>query len=269
VIPDILSLRSGAFALELCPALGGSIAALRWAHPGGETIDLLRPTAPASIAKGDIETTACFPLTPFSNRVRSGRFIFEGSEIVLPANTSEPHAQHGHGWQRPWDVAMAARDNAVLRLTHAAGDWPFDYVMEQRLQLSAGALRIELMARNDSNLAMPYGLGLHPYFPRTPKCRLTAAVSGFWETDEEVMPTRHTPPPVSLDPAKGLPVAERIMDNAFTGWQGEAVIDWPEHRTRLARFGPARRAGRLYPAGRKLLLCRTGEQHDGCLQPSA
>lgn len=231
---ESLSLRSGALALDLCPALGGSITALRWVHPASGTIvDLLRPTSPASIAKGDIEAVACFPLTPFSNRVRRGRFIFEGREIVLPANTSEPHAQHGHGWQRRWDMAMVAKGRAVLRLTHAAADWPFDYVMEQRFQLSANALSIELVARNDSSRPMPYGFGLHPYFPRTPKCRLNATVSGFWETDDEVMPIRHTSPPAALDPAKGLPVAERTMDNAFTGWQGEAVIDWPERRTRL------------------------------------
>lgn len=231
--PDILSLGSGPLALDLCPALGGSITALRWAHPAGGTIDLMRPSDPAGMARGDIEAAACFPLTPFSNRLRNGRFMFEGREIVLPANTSEPHAQHGHGWQRPWDVVTAAEDAAVLRLTHAAGDWPFDYVTEQRFQLSAGGLIVELMARNQSKRAMPYGFGLHPYFPRTPKCRLMAAVNGFWETDGEVMPTRHIPPPAALDPAKGLPVAERSMDNAFTGWRGEAVIDWPERRARL------------------------------------
>lgn len=219
--------------LDLCPTLGGSITALRWAHPAGGVIDLLRPAGPASIAKGDIEAAACFPLTPFSNRVRNGRFTFESREIVLPANTSEPHTQHGHGWQRPWHVAKTATDRAVLCLTHAAGDWPFDYVMEQRFELSGGALHIELMARNDSNRAMPYGFGLHPYFPRTPKCRLTAEVSGFWETDDEVMPVRHTSPPAALDPTNGLPVAEKTMDNAFTGWRGKAVIDWPEQRAQL------------------------------------
>jgi aldose 1-epimerase len=82
-------------------------------------------------------------------------------------------------------------------------------------------------------MPMPYGFGLHPYFPSTPECRLTANVRGFWETDAKVMPLHHTAPPAALDPAKGLPVADRVMDNAFTGWQGRAVIDWPEHAVRL------------------------------------
>jgi len=231
--PEMLRLEGGGLKLELCPALGGSITNLRWNHPAGGAIDLLRPTDPDSIAKGDIEAVSCFPLTPFSNRVRQGRFAFEGREIGLPANTSEPHAQHGHGWQRPWQVAMASAERAVLRLHHKSGDWPFDYAAEQRFHLCAGVLEIEFVARNDGDRPMPYGFGLHPYFPRTAKCRLSASVSGFWETDHEVMPTRHTAPPPLLDPAAGLPVAERSMDNAFTGWRGRAVIDWPERATRL------------------------------------
>jgi aldose 1-epimerase len=237
--PEILQLEKGGLQLDLCPALGGSITGLRWNHPAGSSIDLLRPTSPASIAKGDIEAVSCFPLTPFSNRLRRGRFTFEGRDIVLPANTSEPHAQHGHGWQRPWRVANAGAERAILRLEHKSGDWPFDYTAEQRFRLSAGGLEMELVVRNDDDRPMPYGFGLHPYFPRTPKCLLSASVSGFWETDGEVMPVRYIAPPPRLDPSAGLPVAERSMDNAFTGWSGRAVIDWPERTTRLTMIATA------------------------------
>jgi aldose 1-epimerase len=202
--PEILKFSTGDLALDLCPALGGSITDLRWRHPAGHWIELLRPTDTAAIARRDIEGVSCFPLTPYSNRVRNGRFEFEGREIVLPPDPSGPHAQHGHGWRRAWQVVTATSDRATLRLTHAADAWPFDYVIEQRFQLEPDGFEVELAARNDSARAMPFGFGVHPYFPRTAACRLTAAVSGFWETD-----------------------------NAFTGWQGRAVIDWPEHATRL------------------------------------
>jgi aldose 1-epimerase len=231
--PEILKLSMGDLALDLCPALGGSITDLRWRHPAGRWIELLRPTDTAAIARRDIEGVSCFPLTPYSNRLRNGRFEFEGREIVLPPDASGPHAQHGHGWRRAWQVVAATPDRAILRLTHAADAWPFDYVIEQRFQLGPDGFEVELAARNDSARAMPFGFGVHPYFPRTASCRLTAAVSGFWETDAEVMPTRHIPPPAALDPTKGLAVADHTLDNAFTGWQGRAVIDWPEHATRL------------------------------------
>ena len=231
--PEILKLAASGLALDLCPTLGGSIVALRWRHPAGNWIDLLRPSSAAALASGDIEGVGCFPLTPFSNRLRDGRFEFDGRQIVLPPNTAGPHVEHGHGWQRPWQVVSATRDRAILRLTHAADAWPFDYAAEQRFHLGSDGLDMEMTARNDGDRAMPFGFGLHPYFPRTPACRLTATVSGFWETDAEVMPTRHIPPPAALDPTRGLAVGKHALDNAFTGWRGRAVIDWPEHATRL------------------------------------
>jgi aldose 1-epimerase len=257
--PAIVRLTHGGFALDLCPALGGSIANFRWRRPAGGTVDLLRPTSAASLAKGDIEAAACFPLTPFSNRLRQGRFTFEGREIILPLNTGGPHVEHGHGWQRPWRAVDVTSESAVLRLSHKAGAWPFDYGMEQRFHLGADGLEIELMTRNESNRPMPYGFGLHPYFPRTPECRLTAAVSGFWETDDEVMPVRHTLPPANLDPAKGLPVADRAMDNAFTGWQRRAVIEWPERAARLTMTATA-------PMGVLVVYIPPGENYF-CAEP--
>lgn len=231
--PQILSLAAGDMALDLCPELGGSIASLRWLHPKRGWIDLLRPTAAASLASRDIEGVGCFPLIPFSNRLRKGRFEFDGREIVLPINAGGPHAEHGHGWQSPWQATDQTADRVVLRLSHKADAWPFDYMVEQRFRLGPGGLDIELMARNDSRRPMPFGFGLHPYFPRTTACRLTASVTGFWETDGEVMPLRHLSPP-PIDPTIGMTVSDQVLDNAFTGWQGRAVIDWPEHATRLA-----------------------------------
>jgi aldose 1-epimerase len=232
--PEIVKLASGDLSLDLCPALGGSIAALRWRHPAGRWVDLLRPASEASLARGDIEGVGCFPLTPFSNRLRSGQFEFQGRQIRLPPNTSGPHVEHGHGWQRPWQAKAVGVDRATLSLTHKAGGWPFDYAIEQRFLLGEAGLSVELMARNAGTSTMPFGFGLHPYFPRTARCRLTAAVGGFWETDHEVMPTCHrAPPPAFLDPTRSLTIEEHALDNAFTGWQGGAVIDWPERNTRL------------------------------------
>jgi len=118
--PEILKLAAGDLVLDLCPALGGSITGLRWHHPAGGWIDLLRPTDTAAIARRDIEGVSCFPLTPYSNRLRNRRFEFEGREIVLPPDASGPHAQHGHGWRRAWQMMTATPDSATLRLTHAA-----------------------------------------------------------------------------------------------------------------------------------------------------
>jgi aldose 1-epimerase len=232
--PDMLTLRRDRLELRLCPAVGGAIAGLRWRHPDGVWLDLLRPTDAAGLARGDVLEMASFPLTPYSNRLRDGRTTFRGEAIQLPAGPASPHAEHGHGWRRPWQATEQGADRATLSYVHAPDAWPFAYRMEQRFRLLPDGLEVEIAAQNEDRRAMPYGFGIHPYFPKTPGARLTANATGFWETDAEVMPTRHVVPPAGSDLRAGLAVAASDLDNCFTGWDGHAAVDWPERRTRLA-----------------------------------
>ena len=228
----VIDLHAGRARLGVAPAIGGSIAHYRWVD-GERTLDWLRPAADADIAAGTADRLACFPLVPFSNRIRAGRFTFGGRAIQLPLNRwPQPHAVHGHGWQAAWNVVERAEDGLAIEYLHPAGAWPFTYLARQVFALDDAELRVTLAIENRGGETMPVGVGLHPYFPRTPRCRLSAQVAAMWATDAEVMPTTL----VDADPnlATGLPVAATVLDNAFTGWQRHAVIDWPERRAALA-----------------------------------
>ena len=239
---EAIDLRLESLDLTLYPEIGGSVGRFRWRHPEGRWVDLLRPTDRGAIAALNSAGVACYPLTPFSNRVRNGRFSFAGQSYVLPLNTDGPHAQHGHGWQRAW--AMLSRDDACASIgfTHdprCDQTWPFAYQAWQDFSLSEDGLSITIGARNLDSRAMPIGLGLHPYFLRTPGCRLTADVDGFWEVDREVMPVSHRDVPRALDLRPGLVMHDVVIDNVFTGFAGEALITWPEHGAKLRlRAGP-------------------------------
>lgn len=232
----LVALCAGACAVDLYPAIGGSIGRFTWRHPDGGVVDLLRPVHQQALAAGNSEGAACFPLLPFSNRLCESRFTFNGREIVLPRNTSGPHIEHGHGWQRPWSVRAMSDTTATIGFNHdPAHDatWPFAYAAEQTFTLDPSGLAVTLCARNLDQRPMPIGLGLHPYFPRTPLCQLQADVDGFWTTDAEVLPLhlRDVPPEFDLRP--GLLMNDVVVDNVFTGFQGHANIVWPEHRTKL------------------------------------
>ena len=206
---------------------GGCITAFRWRGERSK-IDWLRP-APAS-GETPPTDTACFPLVPYSNRIRDGRFSYEGRDYRLARNFGDsPHSIHGHGWQLPWQISARHDDSLTLAYTHDDDDWPSAYRAEQRFSLADGVLTVELAVTNTGARAMPAGLGLHPYFPRTPQCRLTAAVEGMWKTDDEVMPTGL----IKADLSGGLQPEETALDNCFTGFAGKAVIDWPERHASL------------------------------------
>lgn len=230
---NVIDLRAGCAELGVAVGVGGSLVRYQWAM-GGQTYDWLRPATSADVASGAADRLACFPLVPFSNRIRDGRFTFGRRTIRLPLNRPPiPHAIHGQGWQTEWKIVARGSDRLSLEYEHAARDWPFLYRARQDLALSEEELRLTLCIDNRGPESMPVGLGWHPYFPRTPGCRLSARVTGMWATDQEVMPTTLVGADPRLGGCDGLPLATVALDNVFTGWHREATITWPERRMQL------------------------------------
>ena len=224
--PDdsLLRLTDGLAEVAVAPSQGGCLTAFRW-HSDRGAIDWLRP-APSGAFPPTM--SACFPLVPYSNRIREGRFRFGGRAHRLAANFAPSrHSIHGHGWKLPWRIAERSAAGLALTYEHDGSDWPAPYRATQRFTLDGGALTVEVAVTNLGDAAMPAGLGLHPYFPRTPDCRLTAGVARMWATDAEVMPTELVGVAANADPSRGLLPAQAVLDNCFTGFSGRAVIDWP------------------------------------------
>jgi aldose 1-epimerase len=227
---DPVTLRSGPLGVVLAPAVGGAIVRF-WSEGPRAALDFMRPAPPDG---QDPWSMASFPLVPWSNRIRDGQFVFGGHAVTLATGGAlGRHALHGHGFQRPWSVLAVSRTAAILEYRHGAatspGGWPWAYRATQLVTLSEDRLTLELRLTSESSEPMPAGLGCHPYFPRTPQTTLTARVRGLWLTDDEVMPRELVTPPPDRDPSMGLAVDRVALDNVFTGWDGRAVIAWPEH----------------------------------------
>jgi aldose 1-epimerase len=242
---DLITLRAGDAAVELAPEAGGAVTRY-WIERGPVTREWLRPTPAGALRAGHPYLAAAFPLVPYSNRIRAGRFSFRGRSVVEPLNRPpERHAIHGHGWQARWQPTEVTAATARLEYRHPAGAWPWAYHATQRFTLTPSELTVELSLSNQSAAPMPAGLGWHPYFPRTPRVTITADVRAMWLTDEEKMPTERVAPPAA-------PFG-RGRDNCFVGWSRRVTIDWPELGARLVMraeppldylvvFTPARRA---------------------------
>jgi aldose 1-epimerase len=242
---DPITLRAGDAAVELAPEAGGAVTRY-WLERDAETREWLRPTPAGALRAGNSTRAAAFPLVPYSNRIRAGRFSFRGRAVVEPLNRPpERHAIHGHGWQAPWQPMDVRATTARLEYRHPAGAWPWAYHATQRFTLAPTGLTVELSLTNQSVAPMPAGIGWHPYFPRTPRATITTDVRAMWRTDEEKLPTELVAHPPAARFGRG-------MDNCFVGWSRRAVIDWPELGARLVMqaeppldylvvFTPARR----------------------------
>jgi aldose 1-epimerase len=130
--------------------VGGTIARFDYLADSGK-LSILRGS------EGVPETAlaaASFPLVPYCNRIRGGRFSFRGREIVIPRNLQQDASPlHGHGWQAPWTVEDVSGRDALLAFNHKRGDWPWDYEARQRFELDSEGLTLTLTCRNVDDLA--------------------------------------------------------------------------------------------------------------------
>ncbi len=229
----MLALQAGEASLVLAPELGGSI--LGWVRGG---VALLRHASPRALVPGDAHEMAAFPLVPYSNRIAQGRFRFAAAEYRLALNFGDhPHSIHGVGWQRAWRVSNVAGDAATLTLPHTPdASWPFAFSAEQRIRLTATALHMALAITNGHTSPAPAGLGLHPYFPRTatsvPRAGTTLQfrADAVWRNGADHLPSERANVPPEWDHHAGRTVGELALDNCFEGWDGTAVLTWPDHR---------------------------------------
>ena len=217
------SLRTGVLQVDVLPSVGGSIARFDCLGPGGRQ-SLLRGT---DEAYDDVLVSSCFPLVPYTNRIRSGSFQCDGLKVQLAPNLpGDISPLHGQGWRAAWSVESAADDQIEMVYRHEAGEWPWAYEARQHLVLSPEGLEIELSCRNLSALPMPCGLGLHPYFPYTGDTLLDTKVSTVWTVDENVLPVDQQPATGRYSLQNRL-IGNQNLDNGFDGWSGTARIHWP------------------------------------------
>lgn len=176
----------------------------------------------------------CFPLVPFSNRLRGNGFIFEGEIYRFTPNTAaDPLYIHGDGWLSSWTIADVSQTGAVLTLDHSGKDAPYSYRAEQHFSLESKALRIRLVVTNTGLRRMPFGLGLHPYLPLTPRTEIAFEATHLWEQDAAFLPTRRQPAIAEWNFSQIKALPHRWANMEFEGWLGDALVRWPETGSEL------------------------------------
>src|SRR5688500_11413906 len=105
----------------LSPSIGGSISAFDFAS-GERSARILRK---CNSSEQNVLAMGNFPLVPYVNRIRAGRFEFGGRTVELAPNmTGDPSPLHGQGWLNSWTVESATAARATLTFVHAPGEWP-------------------------------------------------------------------------------------------------------------------------------------------------
>ena len=210
--------------VRLDPVNGACVRAFDWRRTDGTWCPVFTEADPVdSSAAG----SALFVMLPFANRVRGNRLRIADQTIDLVPNTSEPHVLHGHGWQRPWQVADCSERRCRLTLSHRPDDpVPVDASLE--LTLRSDGLDVTVGLHNPTDHALPVGFGLHPYFPHRANTSLEFDAARFWLEGPDHLPTDaiSVPPELSCAPARALP--SRGRHHCYVGWTGRARLTQPD-----------------------------------------
>jgi aldose 1-epimerase len=225
-----LSLKSGESEVIFCPEVGAAIARYTWHEH-----DILRRAPDAAISAGLVRQMGVYPLMPYSNRIGQATLIVGDRTYSLRPNFSqEPHAVHGFGWQRAWQVVSRHEDSAELHLKHEPDtDWPFACEAIQVAELTPDSLKLTLIVKNTDARPMPAGLGFHPYFPLTANTRLQSTWNGVWKMGADALPTELCPVPTEANFSASRSLADWKVDNCFTDWNRCAVLDYATHRVQI------------------------------------
>ncbi|MDI7864124.1 aldose 1-epimerase [Rhizobiaceae bacterium n13] len=227
--PDVLHLQNGNLSVEVS-RFGGSLLS---GHYRG--IPFLKPTPTAGIASQRHGVEAGFPLVPYGNRIEANTFEFAGKRFAMPPNTADPFCLHGDGWLAEWEVISQAGNEAVLRHVHRTEPPnPYAYETIQTVRLDDDGLALSLSVTNKSDAALPYGLGFHPFFPRTQQMRLQAQAGRYWTEREGHLPDLPVAVPEGLDFTASKPLPRHWINNVYDGWNGKAWMEWPEYGLSLS-----------------------------------
>ncbi len=212
--------------VRLCPEAGANLYSYRF-----NDLDLLH--SPSELKASAMGGAGIPILYPTPNRVRGGRFTFQGREyvfrddgrisihgLVLRANwSSEPPV---------FDSNDPAREVSVKAwIDFEPGSplfeqFPIRHRLTVRYRLSAKGLRADFTVANHDKLNLPFGLGIHPYFAvlgAREKTFVQVQAEKKMEATPDLLPTGSLQ---SLDGApfdlrQPRPLSELALDDVYWG----------------------------------------------------
>jgi aldose 1-epimerase len=260
----LVPLEHGHWRLAIWPELGGSLVSADY-RLDGAWVRATQPVNEAALARRHPSWLGCYPLLPWCNRLDGGRFRFNDREVQVPINRPELNlAIHGFGCFRPWRVSDVGQNSVALAQTFREVGNPYAYEAMLSYRIEDESLIIDLAVENAGEEPLPFGIGLHPFFRRTPATVAQFVTGGSLENDERKLPTRFVDCAHGPDAGTGLPAASLLgVDRGFVGWDGNATLDWREEGRRLRLMSsPTLRLLHLFvPADDRQAICLEPVSH--------
>ena len=224
--------QEGNAVAEIVPSLGNNCFVFKVSEDGN-WIDLIDP--PPDLTTLEERPTAFGNpiLFPFPNRIRNGKWEFEGKTYQFDKAPDSPTTIHGLLLNLPYNVDKheANEDEAILvcslnseEFPDVNRQFPFPFTIEITYILKDSTLEMGVAINNTGNSNMPMGFGIHPYFSTNltgkadaSKALISVPANKYWELDDVLVPTGIKKDVIgTLDLRAGQPFGKLKLDHVFT-----------------------------------------------------
>lgn len=181
-------------------------------------------------------------LAPWPNRIREGRYTFDGVEHRLPLNApGSGNATHGLLRFTPYTAVRSGESSVELEadIVPQTG-YPFHVRTTVTYHLDADGITVRHRAENVGAGPAPFALGAHPYLclsgTSTSDLTLRSTGTTTLECDERHTPVREVPVAGETDLRAGCRIGTTARDHPYRGFRrddlGRAVhvISSPDGR---------------------------------------
>jgi aldose 1-epimerase len=157
-------------------------------------------------------------LLPWPNRVRDGRWTWEGRDLQLDVRSPEqPNALHGLVNAQQWTVLDEGTGSATVgSVLEPHTGYPFRLAAAVDYALTPTGLTVTVRVRNVGERPAPFGAGMHPYL------HVGADEDGGISAAELTAGAR-----TALETEGGLPTGERHPFRGDVGRIGDRALDTP------------------------------------------
>jgi aldose 1-epimerase len=172
-------------------------------------------------------------LIPWPNRIRDGRYVFNGATQQLALTEPARHnASHGLARYQPWVLIDKQADAVTNRVRiYPQQGWPG--VLEATIthRVSEDGLTVTVNATNIGSADVPFGYGAHPYLTvgesTVNDVAITVPAESYLEVDDRLLPIKISPVAGTAYDLRGGPVLGSVnLDTALTDLARDADGRW-------------------------------------------
>jgi aldose 1-epimerase len=172
-------------------------------------------------------------LIPWPNRIRDGRYVFNGATHQLALSEPARHnASHGLAPYIPWVLVEKKTDAVTNRVRiHPQPGWPGTLEATITHQVGDQGLTVSVEATNIGDGELPFGYGAHPYLTvgesTVDEVAVTVPAASYLEVDDRLLPTKISPVDgTPYDLRQGRILGSRILDTAMTNLERDSDERW-------------------------------------------